>query len=62
MEYIQEINLKLVTKQIESKLIKTRFKIIYEEPEFGMSVAVYKEYLSRFKNQNMVDRLKNRSL
>jgi hypothetical protein len=59
---MNEINLKLVTKQIEAKSIKTRFKIIYEEPEFGMTDSIYRWYLSRFKNKNMVDRLKNKSL
>jgi hypothetical protein len=57
---MNEINLKLVTKQIESKSIKTRFKIIYEEPELDMTDSVYRWYLSKFKTKNMVDRLKNK--
>lgn len=59
---MNEVTLKLETKQVECKSIKTRFSITYEEPIFGMSTSVHKWYFRRFKTKNMVNRLKNRSL
>jgi len=59
---MNEINLKLETKQVQSKSIKTRFTLTYGEPEFGMCDSALKWFLNRFKTKNMVNRLKNRSL
>ncbi len=59
---MNEINLKLETKQVQSKSIKTSFKITYGDPVFCMSIGAHKWFLNRFKTKNMVNRLKNRSL
>jgi hypothetical protein len=59
---MNEINLKIETKQVECKSIKTRFKITYEDPVFGMSDSARKWFLNRIKTKNMVRRLINRSL
>ncbi len=59
---MNEINLKLETKQVECKSIKTRFTITYGSPLFGMSNSARKWFLKNIKTKNMVNRLKNRSL
>jgi len=59
---MNEINLKLETKQVQSKSIETSFTIIYGNPVFGMSIGARKWFLNRFKTKNMLNRLKNRSL
>jgi hypothetical protein len=59
---MNEINLKLETKQVQSKSIKTRFTITYGDSVFGMSNGALKWFLNRYKTKNMVNRLKNRSL
>ena len=59
---MNEINLKLETKQVQSKSIKTRFTITYGDPVFGMSNGARKWFLNRIKSKNMVRRFKNRSI
>jgi hypothetical protein len=54
---MNELNLKIKTVQVESKSIKTRFKITYEDPVFGMSDSARKWFLDRIKTKNMVRRL-----
>lgn len=56
---MNEITLKLETKTVECKSIKTDFKIIQVEPEFGISKGAYKWLVIRNKNINFVKRLKN---
>ena len=59
---MNEINLKLETKQVQSKSIKTRFTITYGDTVFGMSNGARRWFLHRYKTKNMANRLKNRSL
>ena len=59
---MNEISLKLETRVVETKIIQARFKVIADEPIFAMSKSAYNWYIAKIKNQNLVNRLKNRSL
>jgi hypothetical protein len=56
---MNEIILKLETKTVQGKSIKTDFKIIQGEPQFGMSKGAYRWWIIRIKNDNFVKRLKS---
>lgn len=59
---VPSISLNLVTKFVSSETIPTRFSIVYGRPVFGMSKSAMNWYISRIKNENLVKRMKNRSL
>ena len=55
---MNEINLKLETKVIESKSITVSWKWVMGEPEFEMSHIAYAWFVSRDKTINLIKRLK----
>lgn len=57
MNVVPTINLKLETRTVQYKIIKTKWEVIYEEPTFGMSVAAYNWYLIKIKTNNFIKRL-----
>jgi len=57
-----EITLRLETKTVESKVIKSEWKWMIDEPTFGMSYEVYKYFITIEKNMNLIKRLNNRKL
>ena len=59
---MNEITLKLETKTVECESIKTDWKWVMGEPEFGISRSAHRSLILIFKNSNFVRRLKNRCL
>lgn len=59
---MNEITLKLETKIVECKSIKTDFAYVIEDPVIGMSESAYRWFIRKHKNNNFVKKLKNRNL
>ena len=57
---MNEINLVLKTKKVQCEVRKTGYKLVIEEPTFGMCLSAHLWFVRRAKTFNMINRLKRK--